>query len=163
MVKIGVLADTHIPDRAGSVPKEVLAGLKDVDMIIHAGDLVSLSVLDQLRTVCKNVKAVSGNMDQDEVKRKLPEKEVISVNDFKIGVTHGYGHPNKLLDVLAKIFKNDAVDMVIFGHSHEGFNEKKGNVLYFNPGSATDKIFSAYNSYGIIEIDDKIKARIIKF
>jgi uncharacterized protein len=162
MIKIGVLADTHIPDRADSIPKEVLDGFKGVDMIIHAGDLVSLSVLDQLRTVCKNVLAVCGNMDHDEVKRRLPDKEVIKVGNFKIGVTHGSGHPNKLLDVLANVFKNDDVAMVIFGHSHEGFNEKKGAILYFNPGSATDKIFSLYNSYGIIEVDDKIKAKIIK-
>jgi len=59
-------------------------------------------------------------------------------------------------------FKNDRVDLVIFGHSHKAFNEKRGDILYFNPGSPTDQIFSPFNSYGIIEINDKIEARIIK-
>jgi len=63
---------------------------------------------------------------------------------------------------LTEAFKNDKVDLIIFGHSHCGLNEKKGGILFFNPGSATDKVFAPYNSYGIIEINDKIKATIIR-
>jgi predicted phosphodiesterase len=67
-----------------------------------------------------------------------------------------------LLDVLAEEFKSDNVNLIIFGHSHEPLNLKKGDCLYFNPGSPTDKVFAPYNSFGIIEINDKIEARIIK-
>jgi predicted phosphodiesterase len=75
---------------------------------------------------------------------------------------HGYGLPNKLIDLISQIFKKDNVDLVIFGHSHSAVNEKRGNTIYFNPGSPTDKIFALHNSYGIIEINDKIEAKIIK-
>ncbi len=161
-MKIGVISDTHIPDRAGDIPVEILEEFKNVDMIIHAGDLVDLGVLDKLKSICSNVKAVWGNMDPEGVRRKLPEKEVLKVGNYKIGVMHGYGMPDKLTDLLASHFKNDNVNLIIFGHSHSSLNEKRGGILFFNPGSPTDKIFSLYNSYGIIEINDKIEAKIIK-
>jgi hypothetical protein len=161
-MKIGVIADTHISDRAGKIPDEVLAAFKDVDLIIHAGDLVDLRVLEVLRRLSKEVKAVYGNMDPDQARKELPVKQVISVGKHRIGVMHGYGNPRMLLDVLAEEFKSDNVNLIIFGHSHEPLNLKKGDCLYFNPGSPTDKVFAPYNSFGIIEINDKIEARIIK-
>lgn len=161
-MKIGVIADTHIPVNADSIPKKVLEAFKNVDIIIHAGDLVDLSVIDTLKSVCKEVIAVAGNMDSQKVKTKLPEKEIIKVGNYKIGVMHGYGHPNTLIELASTIFKNDNVNIIIFGHSHTAINKKKGNILYFNPGSPTDNIFAAYNSYGILEINDKIEGKIIK-
>ena len=59
-------------------------------------------------------------------------------------------------------FKKDNVNLIIFGHSHSALNKKRGNIVYFNPGSPTDKIFALHNSYGIIEINDKIETKIIK-
>jgi len=67
-MKIGVISDTHIPDRADSIPKEIMEAFKKVDMIIHTGDFVKMSVLDKLKSVCKNVIAVRGNMDHEDVK-----------------------------------------------------------------------------------------------
>jgi hypothetical protein len=101
-------------------------------------------------------------MDPYEVRKRLPEKEIIKIANFKIGLMHGYGRPDNLIELLAKAFRGENVDIIIFGHSHSSLNEKRGGILYFNPGSATDKVFSAYNSYGIIEINDKIEAKIIK-
>lgn len=161
-MKIGVIADTHIPAQANDLPKAIFESLKDVDMIIHAGDLVDLSVLDKLSSICNKVIAVWGNMDSYEVRKVLPEKEVVNIGKHKIGIMHGHGHPDRLLDIIREAFKGEDVDLVIFGHSHRAINEKKGNIVYFNPGSPTDKIFANYNSYGIIEINDKIEARIIK-
>jgi hypothetical protein len=161
-MKIGIIADTHIPDRAKEIPKKILEDFKNTDMIIHAGDLVDLGVLGKLKAICKNVIAVWGNMDPYEVREKLPEKEIIKVGKYKIGVMHGYGVPGNLINLLTSVFKNETLDIIIFGHSHYSVNEKKAGILFFNPGSPTDKIFSPYNSYGIIEINDEIKAKIIK-
>lgn len=161
-MKIGVISDTHIPERANEIPQKILDDFKNVDMIIHAGDLVDLSVLEKLKSVCSNVKAVWGNMDPQEVRKKIPEKEILQIEKHRIGIMHGYGAPNNLVQQLSSIFKDDKVDMVIFGHAHYSVNERIGGILFFNPGSATDKIFAPYNSYGIIEINDKIEARIIK-
>ena len=161
-MRIGVISDTHIPDRADAIPKKILDDFKHVDMVIHAGDLVDIQVLDKLKSACPEVKAVWGNMDPDDVKRKLPEKLILKIGKHKIGVMHGYGAPKNLIEILANVFKSDKVDLVIFGHAHSGLNEKRGNVLFFNPGSPTDKVFSPYLSYGIIETNDKIEARLIK-
>jgi len=81
-MKIGVISDTHIPVNSDSIPKKVLEAFKGVDMVIHAGDLVDLSVIDTLKGACKEVIAVAGNMDSQKVKTKLPEKEIIKVGNF---------------------------------------------------------------------------------
>lgn len=161
-MKIGVISDTHISSGAEDLPQEIIEAFKGVDMIIHAGDLIDLSVLDKLKNICGNVKVVCGNMDTPQAKKKLPEKEIIKAGNFKIGLMHGRGHPAGLIELLTNEFKEDKVDIIIFGHSHYPVNEKRGDILYFNPGSLTDKVFAPYNSYGIIEINDKIKAKIVK-
>jgi len=161
-MEIGVISDTHIPEQAKDIPNKILEDFKNMDLVIHAGDLVELSILDKLRTACRDVRAVWGNMDPDETREKLSEKEIFEIANYKIGVMHGYGHPRNLIELMEKSFKNDKVDLIIFGHSHTALFEKRGDILYFNPGSPTDKIFSPYNSYGIIEISDKIEAKIIR-
>ena len=161
-MRIGVISDTHITSKSDSLPKEILEAFKNVDMIIHAGDLVELSALEKLKQSCKNIRAVYGNMDSLEVKSKLPAKDIITIENHKVGVTHGYGGPVNIREKIADMFKDQKVDIIIYGHSHTPFNEKINNILYFNPGSPTDKIFAPYNSYGILEINDKIEAKIIK-
>jgi len=161
-MKIGVIADTHIPDRAAEIPPKVLEAFRQMDMVIHAGDLIDLKVIDDLKKVCKNVKAVCGNMDPDNIRKILPEKTIIKADSFKIGVMHGYGSPSNLVEIVGGAFKGDKVDVIVFGHSHAPLSKKVGKIIFFNPGSATDKIFSPYNSYGIIQIDRKIKTRIVK-
>jgi uncharacterized protein len=161
-MKIGVISDTHIPDRARDLPRKLIEGLKDVDMVIHAGDFVDLAVYKALCAVCKDVRAVSGNMDPSEIKNILPQRQIIEAGAFTIGVVHGWGPPNKLLEIVKEAFKVEKPDIVIFGHSHQAFNEQDGKTLFFNPGSPTDNVFAPYKSFGIIEITDTINARIVK-
>jgi len=161
-VKIGVISDTHVTSETKKLSPAIADAFRGVDMIIHAGDLVDLSVLKLLKIMCPNVKAVCGNMDNPEAKKKLPEKEIIRLENAVIGVMHGFGPPDKVADCAEEVFKNDGVNVVIFGHSHKPFNKKKGKILFFNPGSATDHVFAPYNSVGIIEINDSIEAKIVK-
>jgi len=171
---IGVISDTHIPDQYEHIPKVVLDAFKQVDLVIHAGDMVSLGVIDELKSVCVKVVAVAGNMDQDAVKKKYPVKQVLDILSYRLGVMHGAGSAFNLLDLLKDAFKEDNCDLIIFGHSHKPMNEKIGRVLFFNPGSATDRT-AEYNSYGIIELkkrlphldlasesQGKVEARVIK-
>lgn len=156
--KIGVIADTHIPIRANAIPEKVFEIFKDVDLILHAGDLVELSVIDELKKIAPVV-AVRGNMDKFEV--ELADRMVIKINNkFKIGLTHGYGGPESLIDVVKAEF-ND-VNCIIFGHSHHPINEVKDDVLLFNPGSACDTVFTNINCIGILTVNEKIRGEIIK-
>ncbi len=160
-MKIGVIADTHIPVLANKLPRKVYEYFKDCDLIIHAGDLVEMSVLDELGKIAET-KAVWGNMDSYEVKRCLPEKILLDVAGKKIGVVHGRGPAFKVVKIASRAFSKKP-DIIIFGHSHTPFNEKRDGTLFFNPGSATDNVFPQNCSFGIIEIDgDRIRAEIIK-
>ena len=161
-MKIVVISDTHIPERAAGLPEKLLSEIKSADMLIHAGDFVSLAFLEKLKSLCKNVKAVCGNMDPQEIKDILPKKEIFKAGNFKIGIFHGYGAPNGIFETLNEEFKGDKLNIIIFGHTHATFNEKRGDTLFFNPGSPTDKLCVDCNTYGIIEINDKIEAKILK-
>jgi putative phosphoesterase len=163
-MRIGVISDTHIPERAKDIPAEIIKSFKDCNMIFHAGDLVEIKVLDILRDLGKEVVAVHGNMDYPDVKQKLPSKQIIEVEGLRIGIFHGWGSPHKLKELARDTFKEEKPAIIVFGHSHYPVSENIKGIYYFNPGSPTDKIFSPFNSYGILEIENKTikKAEIIR-
>ena len=159
-MKILVLSDTHIPRVAHDLPKEIYDAMSDVDMIFHAGDFVEKDILDKLMALRKT-KAVYGNMDSPNLRNILNPKEIVEIGKFKIGLIHGYGAPRDILDTIKKEFQG--VDAIVFGHSHSATNITKDGILFFNPGSPTDKIFATSNSYGILEIGEKkIEGKIIR-
>jgi len=161
-IKIGVISDTHIPQLADNLPQELVDELAKFDFIIHAGDFEDINTLKSLQRI-NRVIAVSGNMDSKEIKDKLKQKEIINVDHHKIGVIHGWGDPHKIAKTVLQEFKNDGVQCVVFGHSHQAFNEIIDGVLMFNPGSPTDTIYAHFKSYGVLETHPTgIKGEIIK-
>lgn len=159
-MRILVLSDTHIPVAASDLPKAVYDEIKNVEMIFHAGDFVESQLFDKLSAL-KEVKAVIGNMDPKDLRAKLKPKEIVTIGKKKIGLIHGYGPPSELMTRIRDEF--DKIDCLVFGHSHTATNVVKDGVLYFNPGSPTDKIFATSNSYGILEVTDKkISGEIIQ-
>ena len=160
-MRILVLSDTHVPRMARDIPKAVYDDIKKSDLVLHAGDFVEMSFLEKLRKVKKTI-AVFGNMDSKEISSSLKSKEIIEAGKFRIGLIHGWGAPDGLTDRILEEFKGDKVDCIVFGHSHRPMNEMIKKVLFFNPGSTTDKIFAPYNSYGIIDVNGKITAKIVK-
>jgi len=158
-MKIGVISDTHIPASAESLPEEVLKAFEGVDMILHAGDILTMSVIDELSAIAET-HAVCGNMDDPVTRSSLEAKRVIRAGDKKIGLIHGSGPPWGLARRVAKEFED--VDAVVFGHSHRAAKVVRRGVLLFNPGSPTDVIFAPFRSFGIINVDEQIDARIIR-
>ena len=159
--RIGVIADTHIPSQAQELPEKLLEQLQQTDFIIHAGDFEDLNTLKALRAI-KRVVAVHGNMDSAKVRKQLQQREVINVDHFKIGIIHGWGDPHSLPKRAVEVFKDDNVDCVIFGHSHQAHNQSVDGVLAFNPGSPTDTIYAHFRSFGILEVSPEgIKGEII--
>lgn len=159
-IKIGVLSDTHIPHAAPRLPDEIYKAFKGVDMILHAGDFVDISVLDELKKLAET-KGVCGNMDTDKILKELPSKRIINTGKFTIGLFHGYGPPFNLINRVKGEF-TEKVDVIVYGHSHSPVNVVKDGILFFNPGTPTDKIFARYNSYGILTINDTVEGRIVK-
>jgi uncharacterized protein len=157
-MNIGVISDTH----SHPIPKQVLEAFKKVDLIIHAGDFCDEKTLKVLSNI-KEVKGVWGNMDPREWHDIFPAKQLIRCGEFTIGVFHGEGSKSKVLERVREEFKKDRVDAVVFGHSHQPFNECINGVLYFNPGSPNDIVSAPYCSYGILQITGKgISGKIIK-
>ena len=150
-MKIGVLSDTHA-DSFAQLPDKILATLTEVDLIIHAGDFVAKDVLEGLKQLGE-IKAVRGNMDSDEIKRILPEKELLEIEGKKIGIIHGWGSPHGIDERVGNVFSG--VDIIIYGHSHYPQNETKNGVFFFNPGQAR-------NSFGILTIGAEVSGQIIK-
>jgi putative phosphoesterase len=158
-IRIGVLSDTHIPIAAREIPRKALALLNGVDLIAHAGDILQLTVLEELEELAE-VKAVYGNMDTHSIREKLPEINTFEVQGFKIGIIHGSGPPSGMESRIGKKF--DKIDVIIYGHSHSPKNEIINGVLFFNPGSTTDRVFAPCNSFGILTIDKEIRGEIIR-
>jgi putative phosphoesterase len=157
-MKIGVISDTHLRQYDERLRRIVDEYFRDVEIIMHAGDLVALEVLDVFAG--KEVKAVCGNMDGADIRDRLSDKMLIEMGGFRIGLIHGWGMPFGLEKKLRKQF--DHIDCLVYGHTHHACNKLKDGVLYFNPGSAMDKRFAKKNTIGILEIGDAITGRIIE-
>jgi len=160
-MKIAIISDTHIPATTDTLPDELISKIKGVDMIIHLGDFTEPSLLDELRKIAP-VEAVAGNMDSHLLQRELSQTKILELEGFKIGLVHGFGAPDTLIDYVKGIFKDQELDCIMYGHSHIPSIDYIDGVLYFCPGSPTEKIFAPYNSFGILEIDDKITPEIIR-
>ncbi len=157
-MKIGVVSDTH----SRGLPEQLLKDFQGVDLIIHAGDFCTMEDIGPLEKIARVV-AVHGNMDERRICRKFPRSRIIDVEGRNIGIFHGEGSPNAVLESVKREFAKGEVDAAIFGHSHIAFNEKVGRILYFNPGSPNDTIFAPFCSYGLMDVTEKgIEGRIIK-
>lgn len=155
---IGVLSDTH----SLILPPKMLEAFKGMDLIIHSGDIADESVLKTLKAIAP-VKAVQGNVDDGVLRRKLPLREIFEAEGVRIGVYHGHGSGRNALANVQAQFKDQPLDIAIFGHSHQPMNEKIGPTIYFNPGSPNDTVRAPYRSYGRLEITNgRLKASIIK-
>ena len=130
---IGLISDTHIPDRAKQLPQNVLDAFKDVDLILHAGDLTSIDVIDQLEQIAP-VMAVQGNMDRVSG-INLPKAKVLEAEGLKIGIVHGEVYPRADTQQLVYLAKELDADILVSGHSHQPKIEKTDGVLLINPGS----------------------------
>jgi hypothetical protein len=130
---IGLISDTHIPDRARILPQKVIEAFNNVELIIHAGDLTSPKVIEELETIAP-VMAVQGNMDRVNG-IDLPRAKVIEIESLKIGVIHGEVYPRADTDQLLYLAKELGVDILVSGHSHQPKIEQKDGILLLNPGS----------------------------
>ncbi|MFC1808201.1 metallophosphoesterase family protein [Candidatus Omnitrophota bacterium] len=160
-MRVIVLSDTHKPVSGGWIPEALLNDLKAADLIIHVGDATEESVLDELKEISP-VEAVAGNMDSPALKKANPIKKILQLGKFKVGLIHGEGSPSCLQAYVQRIFRNDDVDCIIYGHSHVPCIEEIDGRIYMNPGSSTDEVFAPYRSYGVLEIGDEITPKIIR-
>ena len=153
-IVLGIIADSHVPDRMRALPPTLWEALAGVDAILHAGDLSAPRVLAELERVAP-VYAVKGNRD---LFSPLPLDRVLTFGGVRVGLTHGHGGwrryaPARLRAMLlgqvsrppsaarTRQFLQQMrgrftdVQVIVFGHSHRPVNQWVDGVLMFNPGS----------------------------
>lgn len=161
MIRVGLLADTHVPYRAPEIPEEVLDALRSVDLILHAGDVDEPWALKPLESLAP-VYAVRGNyhlFDRSDAGRSLPEDIDLELEGFHIAMTHGHQigpaallwkawmavqnlrgkwrfplYDRSLIHKLLRRFPR--ADVIVFGHTHRFFKAWRDGVLMINPGAA---------------------------
>jgi putative phosphoesterase len=159
-MKIGVLSDTHLSEPHSDFKKMVETHLKDVEKIFHAGDFVEMSVAEYLSSL-KELIAVYGNMDPPEIRKAFPQKKIIEISGFKIGLVHGGGPPFGIESRVRDEFDQHEVNVIVYGHSHTPANHQVKDIYFFNPGSPT-RSFIHRPTLGILHLGEKIEGEIIR-
>jgi hypothetical protein len=159
-MKIVVLSDSHA-DSIDCLPKEMVDELSGADLVVHAGDYTGTELLEGLRRL-GNFRGVHGNMDPPEIKRQLPALEIIAIGDRRLGICHPAegGSAFGIEDRIGTRFQD--VDAIVFGHTHRTKNERRGRVLYFNPGSATGAFPASAKTFGIITIGKEMIGKVVR-
>lgn len=158
-MRIGVVADTHMPGRGRELPAELVRGLAGVDLIVHAGDWTTPAVADMLERIAP-VEGVAGNNDGGDIVLRFGLRKLLTLAGRRIGVVHGDGTATSTELRAWAAFRGMQPDVVIFGHSHVPLLQHYQGTLLFNPGSPTDKRRQPHYSYGLLTLSDNgIEAR----
>jgi putative phosphoesterase len=151
-VTIAVISDTHIPKGSRQLGAPCLARLRGAEAIIHAGDLSTLAVLEQLRTLGPPVTAVHGNVDDAATRATLPEAAYLRMGPRTIAVVHDAGPATGRLARMRRRFPD--ADAVVFGHSHIPLHETAPDGFQIlNPGSPTERRRAAHHTMALVNLD----------
>jgi uncharacterized protein len=140
VTRVGVLSDTH-----GLLRPEVIKKLQGSDLIIHAGDIGSETIIPELERVAP-VYAVRGNVDNGAWAYKFPLMNAVQLGHTFIYIYHGH--------LALDIAPDKNFQVIISGHTHEPRIEKRSGILYLNPGSAGHKRFTLPVSMAFLHVDD---------
>ncbi|GAC1444587.1 MAG: metallophosphoesterase [Chloroflexota bacterium] len=139
------------------MPGALLKALETADLIVHLGDFTRTEVIDLLRTFAP-LRGVQGNNDDADVCALYPTEDYFTIGYHRFALLHGHLGGKTALDSARKVRGADAV---LFGHSHVPYIGEYAGALLFNPGSPTDRRWSAYPAFGILDVDEVIAPRIV--
>ena len=149
VVRVAVLADTHLRPGGAGLPTAALDLLRTADVILHAGDVVSGFLLDELAGFAPT-HAVLGNNDLD-LRGQLPDRLELDLGGVAVAMVHDSGPRTGRPARLRRWFPDAAV--VVFGHSHEPVDEEGGTgQRLFNPGSTTQRRRQPHPTMGLLEL-----------
>jgi putative phosphoesterase len=134
-----LLSDTHVPQRARDLPREVWAAVEAADVVVHAGDWVDARLLDKLEARSLRLVGVHGNNDGAELLARLPEVAHVTVGGVRLAVVHETG-PAAGRERRCDALYGESADVLVFGHSHIPWDTTTpGGLRLLNPGSPTDR------------------------
>lgn len=154
-MRVIVVSDTHIPDFAKALPAPLLPALRRADLILHAGDVTSVTVLDELAQHAP-VRAVTGNGDDAEAMAAwgASAEARFDVDGVSFGMLHDSGPRPGREARMRRRFPDARV--VVYGHSHIPWNAETHGLLLFNPGSPTWKRRQPAPTYGELVVSDGV-------
>jgi putative phosphoesterase len=134
---IGLISDTHIPEIAKTLPKQVREVFRGADLILHAGDIFVDSVLEELATIAP-VLAARGDDDYQIRDKRMDEVQNLTLEGLNVYVIHSSQYfARDLIEHPEKHNLEKTPDVVVFGHTHRDVVQKVGKSLLVSPGSAT--------------------------
>lgn len=154
-IRVGVIADTH-----GFFNSDIFTIFNDVDHILHAGDIGTEAILDELNTIAP-VTAVQGNGDYFPGWEKYRQVEILRFNGKSLLLTHEAGAPPQLSKPMSEVISANSPNAVIYGHTHFSSITQYEDILYFNPGCGGRDSHASRASVGILTVGDTLEAQII--
>ena len=151
-MRLGIVSDTHLPRARRALPDDCLERLAASDAILHAGDFMEASVLEELQALGPPVHAIRGNVDSAELQARLPLVRTVEAGGARIAMIHDSGPASGRLDRMRRRFPE--ADAVVFGHSHLPLHEERDGFQIFNPGSPTERRRAPHHTMGIATVSD---------
>lgn len=149
-MRLLLLADTHVPVRARRLPEQVWSEVAAADLVVHAGDWVSVDLLDELEDRAAGLLACYGNNDGPELRRRLPEVARAEFGGLRVGVVHETGQKQGREERMRTTYPD--LDLLVFGHSHIPWDTSHEGLRLLNPGSPTDRRRQPYCTYLTLEL-----------
>jgi putative phosphoesterase len=151
-MRVVVLSDTHAPRRWRVCPPQVAEQLRDADLILHAGDVCTAAVLDELAQYAPVVAVVGNNDGTDVAAWGAAETAELDIGGLSVAMVHDSGTATGRLARMRRKFPK--ADLVVFGHSHIPLDESGYGLRIFNPGSPTDRRRQPAGTLGVLHIAD---------
>ena len=149
---IALISDTHMPRGARRLPAACVEWIARADLVLHAGDFTSATTLAEIELIGPQLLAVYGNVDGEELRRRLPAERTVDAGGARIALTHDAGPAEGRLARMRRRFPE--ADACVFGHSHIPLHEESDGFQIFNPGSPTERRRSPHHTMGLVRVGD---------
>ena len=136
-IRVLLMSDTHLPVRAKDLPAPLWEEVDRADLVVHAGDWVDVVTLDRLEARSRRLLACWGNNDGPELRARLPEVALATVESVRVAVVHETGGKERRNERMRATYPE--VDLLVFGHSHIPWDQAYSGLRLLNPGSPTDR------------------------
>lgn len=147
-MQIGIISDTH-----SYMDPRAISLLQGVDHILHAGDIGSIDIIQELRSIAP-VTLVRGNVDRGGPTSLFPTDETLELEGHRIFLTHELKPPKSDADPILELYQKAGIQVVVYGHSHIAYQRRWNNILFFNPGAAGKRRFKVVPSIGFITLTE---------
>jgi putative phosphoesterase len=148
---VALIGDTHLPRGRRRLPAECVGRIAAADLVIHTGDFSTVAAYEEIAAIGPPLVAVHGNVDDAELRERLPERTEVEAAGARIGLIHDAGPRRGRLARLRRLFAD--ADAVVFGHSHLPLHESEDGFQIFNPGSPTERRRAPAHTMGVADIE----------